>query len=125
MNGSWLASRCHSYSAAAARNSARSCPYSLAITAKDMSMPADTPDEVTNFPSSTHRAFSTHCTLSFGTVISEKNCLFEVARRPSSKPALARMPEPEHTDMVTVRSMIVGGEIPTWQDSRLQRVYRS
>jgi hypothetical protein len=66
-----------------------------------MSMPADTPDDVANLPSSTQRASSTQRTRSPWLVASAKNCLFEVARCPSSRPARASSAEPEHTDMTT------------------------
>ena len=55
---------------------------------------------MTKGPSSTQRAFSTHSTFSLWLVAREKNCLFEVARRPSRRPAFARIAEPEQTDSV-------------------------
>src|SRR5262249_16810144 len=61
-NGSQSASRCQSYSVALARRSAVCCPASRATTASAMSIPAATPDEVQNFPSSTQRASRIHRT---------------------------------------------------------------
>ena len=65
-----------------------------------MSVPAEMPDEVTYGPSSTHRASGTQRTRSLWTVACLKSCLFEVARRPSSNPARARIADPVHTDIV-------------------------
>ena len=66
-----------------------------------MSVPAETPDEVKYFPSSTHRAYESQVTLVLCSVARLKNNLLEVARRPSSTRALARIADPEHTDITT------------------------
>src|SRR5262245_13184506 len=60
-----------------------------------MSVPAETPEEVANGPSSTQRACSTHFTAAPCARARSKNCLFEVARRPSRRPAFARIADPE------------------------------
>jgi hypothetical protein len=65
-----------------------------------MSVPAETPEEVAKEPSSTQRAASTHFTRSLWLRATWRNILFEVARRPSSSPALASSTEPEQTDIV-------------------------
>ena len=64
------------------------------MTLSAMSVPADTPDDVTNGPSSTHRASSTQPTFSLCDRAKSKTILFEVARRPSSKPAFASRADP-------------------------------
>src|SRR5262249_21753475 len=100
-NGSQPASRCHSYSVAVARKSAVSWSATHETTASAMSMPAETPDDVQNFPSSTQRASFTQRTAGqvvWGTV---KNILLVVARGPSSSPAWARSEVPVHTVMAT------------------------
>ena len=66
-----------------------------------MSVPAETPDAVTNGPSSTQRACSTQSTFSLWLRASSKKILFDVARRPSSSPARANSADPEHTDIAT------------------------
>ena len=69
-----------------------------------MSVPAETPEEVATGPSSTQRAAVTHFTRSLWLRASWKNILFEVARRPSSRPALASSADPEQTDIVSSAS---------------------
>jgi hypothetical protein len=69
-----------------------------------MSVPAETPEDVAKGPSSTQRASVFQSTFSLWLWASWKNILFEVARRPSSRPALASRAEPEQTDIVTSAS---------------------
>ena len=64
-----------------------------------MSIPADTPDEVTNLPSSTQRASFTHSTFGPWAPTQPKAVLLVVARRPSSIPARASSAVPVHTVM--------------------------
>ena len=58
--GSQNASRCQSYSMPTAIRSAASLLTSRAITASVMSIPAETPEDVMNGPSSTQRACLIH-----------------------------------------------------------------
>src|SRR5439155_21529972 len=74
---------CHSYSMARATFSLTSRPWVRAITCSAMSMPAETPEEVTNFPSSTHRAALTQVTRGPWPATHWKKALLVVARRPS------------------------------------------
>src|SRR5687767_10142866 len=65
-----------------------------------MSIPAETPEEVTMFPSSTQRARLTHLTFGQGVVARDQKALFVVAGRPSKRPAAARTDAPLQTDIV-------------------------
>ena len=68
------------------------------MTASAMSMPALTPDEVAERPSSTQRAWRTHSTRGPCSTTHWKNILLVVARRPSSRPARASSALPVQTD---------------------------
>src|SRR5579863_6789012 len=77
-NGSRDGSRCHSYSIRIATCSAVLTSTSRAIVASVISIPAETPDEVMNLPSSTHRACLTHSTAAPCSDTHLKASLFEV-----------------------------------------------
>ena len=64
-----------------------------------MSIPAATPDEVHRFRSSTQRASGTHSTSRPWALAQPKARLLDVARKPSSRPAAARRPDPVQTDV--------------------------
>jgi hypothetical protein len=66
-------------------------------SARPMSMPADTPAAVTYLPSNTTRSL-TGVTASAPSSSRASQC--DVARRPASSPAAARMSEPVQTDVV-------------------------
>ena len=69
------------------------------MTARVISIPAETPEELTTAPSSTQRACLTQFTLGPGAVESLKAILFVVAGLPSRMPAAAKSDAPLHTDM--------------------------
>src|SRR3954447_15612228 len=63
-----------------------------------MSVPADTPAEVTYFPASTHGDTLSHKTFGPCCVTQPKAAWLVAAGRPSSSPALASTAAPVHTD---------------------------
>src|SRR5438309_4511924 len=65
-----------------------------------MSIPADTPDEVSTLPSSTQRALRFQRTRGPCWVTQSHAILFDVAGRPSSKPVRASRAEPVQTVVV-------------------------
>lgn len=65
-----------------------------AITARVMSIPAETPEDVTTEPSSTQRALGTQFTFGPGAVDALKAILFVVAGLPSRMPAAASSDAP-------------------------------
>src|SRR5437879_10047772 len=65
-----------------------------------MSIPADTPDEVSTLPSSTQRALRFQRTRGPCWVTQSQAILFDVAGRPSSKPVRASSAEPVQTVVV-------------------------
>jgi CheY-like chemotaxis protein len=83
---------------------ALSVPKIFATNANDISVPAETPDEVNTLPSSTQRALSAQSTLPLWFLAIEKKALLEVARKPSKIPALANNAEPVQTEVVQVVS---------------------
>src|SRR5262249_32272635 len=85
------------YSVATASISLVSSPRRRAMTARAMSMPAETPEEVTYLPSSTQRASLIHSTFGPYCTSELNHILFVVARLPSSTPARANIAEPLHT----------------------------
>ena len=70
-----------------------------AMIASAMSIPAGTPAEVANLPSSTQRACLTHWTVRPLASTHANERLLVVARRPSSSPARASRPAPVHTEV--------------------------
>src|SRR5439155_1086501 len=74
-------------------------PWVREITWSAMSMPAETPEEVTNFPSSTQRATLTQVTRGPWSATHWKKALLVVARRPSRRPARARSAAPVQTEV--------------------------
>src|SRR4029453_8062247 len=62
-----------------------------------MSIPAETPEEVTRLPSRTQRARLTHVTFGPCDSTHANERLFEVALRPSRTPARASQAAPLHT----------------------------
>ena len=80
--------------------SAMSRPLRRAMTAKVMSIPADTPDDVMTSPSSTQRAC--RCQRTRGPCLTTQShaLLLDVAGRPSSRPVRANNAEPVQTVVV-------------------------
>ena len=91
---------CGSYSMDNWMTFARSSPPIWPASHKARSMPADTPALVTIWPSCTTRSSPTGLAPRPFSMVSAAQC--DAARLPSSRPAAARMTEPEHTDVVQV-----------------------
>ncbi len=82
-----------------------------------MSIPAETPDDVSTLPSSTQRALRRQRTRGPCWVTQSQAILLDVAGRPSSKPVRASRAEPVQTVVVTR-----AGDVPndgSSEDSRL------
>ena len=95
--GSQFLSLCQSYSLQVATFRAVSKPCKREITPRAISMPADTPDDVTNLSSSTQRASRTQLTFGPCSQTQLNAALLVVAALPSSSPALARSALPVQT----------------------------
>ena len=76
---------------------AMSIPQSRATTDSAMSIPADTPEDVTRVPSSTQRACRCHATRGPCCTTQSHATLLEVAGRPSISPVRASRAEPVQT----------------------------
>lgn len=86
------------------------------MAANAMSIPAETPDDVKNLPSSTHRALATQSTFGASGTVALKSILFVVALRPSRTPETPSRTDPVQTaitssaraEVFAIQSVIAG-----------------